>query len=530
MPVTQIITVPTNFFGKKPAVRTWLFACLLIGLDGCASLPENLQQVPSEVYPEPGQTMLGAFIAEAAPADETLSGVDLLSDPGKAFRVRFALAGFAEKTLDMQYYLWKGDLAGQLLMWRALEAADRGVRVRFLIDDIFESGRDEVYALLDTHPHFEVRVFNPMANRGMARNLNFLANKQYLNHRMHNKIFLADNAIAVMGGRNIGNDYFGIDTKANFFDLDVLTTGLGARQAGAAFDEYWNSKHAVPIEVLQHKKYTVEDLDDRRQMLRESLSKTDAMPYLVAMEAKATRENMERWRNELIWTEAHVIVDPLERFEGQGESAIVEAMQDHIHDIQSEFLAETAYLIPSKEGLRAMKALVDRGVRVRLLTNSLISNNHITAHSGYMKYRKPMLEAGVELHELRADAALREHFKANDRDNEVPAGIHTKSFVIDGEQALIGSFNFDPRSRDLNSEIGLVISNKEFAQKVVTVMNRDFDPENSYRLFLNEQGKLRWELKNPDGSITIFTHDPGASIWKRMGARFLSWLPIEKEL
>ena len=136
----------------------------------------------------------------------------------------------------------------------------------------------------------------------------------------------------------------------------------------------------------------------------------------------------------------------------------------------------------------------------------------------------------MELHELRADAALREHFKANEDDDEVPAGIHTKSFVIDGEQALIGSFNFDPRSRDLNSEIGLVVSNREFAQEVVAEMNQDFDPANSYRLFLNEKGKVRWEIINPDGSKTIYTRDPGASIWKRMGARILSWLPIEKEL
>ena len=510
--------------------RTWWFATLLIWLGGCASLPEDLGQFPSQTYPYPEQTKMGAFIAETAPEDKTLSGVELLSDPGEAFRARLAIAGFAEKSLDMQYYLWKSDLAGQLLMWRALEAADRGVHVRFLIDDIFHAGRDDIYELLDTHPNFEVRVFNPMANRGMARNLNFLANKRYLNHRMHNKIFLVDNAVAVMGGRNIGNDYFGIDTKANFFDLDVLTTGQGAREAGAAFDEYWNSKHAVPIRILQHKEFTIQDLEERRGQLRESLLKTNALPYVKAMEAENTREALLRWRSELIWTESHVIVDPLERFEGQGESAITEAMQDYIHEIDTEFIAESAYLIPSGQGLRNLKEMVDRGVRVRLLTNSLMSNNHITAHSGYMKYRKRMLEVGVELHELRADAALREHFKANQKDEEVPAGIHTKAFVIDGEQALIGSFNFDPRSRDLNSEIGLVISSEEFAQQVVTVMNRDFDPENSYRLFLNEQGKLRWELKNPDGSVTIFTRDPGASIWKRMGARFLSWLPIEKEL
>lgn len=516
--------------GKKPVALAWLFASLLIWLGGCASLPQDLGQVPSQGYAHPGQTTLGAFIAETAPEDQTLSGVQLLSDPGEAFRARFAIAKFAEKTLDLQYFLWKGDLAGQLLMWRALEAADRGVRVRFLIDDIFHSGRDDVYALLDSHPNFQVRVFNPMANRGLARNLNYLANKRFLNHRMHNKIFLADNAVAILGGRNIGNDYFGVDTKANFFDLDVLTVGQGAREAGTAFDEYWNSKHAVPIDILDSKKYTAEDLEGLRKQLRESLLRKNALPYALSMEASETLENLKRWREGLLWTEAHVVVDPLERFEGQGESAIVEKFQDYIHDIDSEFLAESAYLIPSEQGLRNMKELVDRGVRVRLLTNSLMSNNHLSAHSGYMKYRKPMLEAGVELHELRADAALREHFKAAEEGHEVPAGIHTKSFVIDGEQALIGSFNFDPRSRDLNSEIGLVISDREFAQQVVAVMDRDFDPENSYRLFLNENGKLRWELTNADGSITIFTHDPGASVWKRMGARFLSWLPIEKEL
>jgi putative cardiolipin synthase len=417
-----------------------------------------------------------------------------------------------------------------LLLWRVLEAANRGVRVRFLIDDIYHAGRDEAYSLMDTHPNFEVRVFNPIANRGAARNLNFLANKRRLNHRMHNKIFLADNAVAVLGGRNIGNDYFGVDTKANFFDLDVLTVGRAAIEAGAAFDEYWNSTLAVPISVLHDEIYTQEDLDAARQGLKASLEQLDAMPYAVAMQAEETLENLRNWRDQLHWTEAHVEVDPLERFDGQGESAIVEFAAERIADIDTELVVESAYFIPSQEGLDNMKAFVERGVRVRLLTNSLMSNNHITAHSGYMKYRKAILETGAELHELRADAALREHFEAFQDDDEVPAGIHTKAFVIDREQALIGSFNFDPRSRDLNSEIGLVVTSEEFAREVIEVMDRDFDPQNSYRLFLNEDGKLRWELQNPDGSITIYKHDPGASIWRRMGARMLSWLPIEQEL
>jgi putative cardiolipin synthase len=511
-------------------ISTWLLVALLFFLHGCASLPDDLEQVPSHGWRYPEQTMLGAFVAETAPSDLSLSGVELLADAGEAFNTRFAIASFAQETLDMQYYLWKGDLVGQLLLWRALEAADRGVRVRFLIDDIYHSGRDESYASLDAHPNFEVRIFNPMANRGIARNLNFLINKRELNHRMHNKIFLADNAVGVLGGRNIGNDYFGVDTNANFFDLDVLTVGVGAVQAGAAFDEYWNSQKAVPISILHDREYTSAEIEAGRERLRQSLIKMDVLPFVLSLEKDETLEKLKLWREKLIWTQAHVVVDPLERFEGQGQSAIIDFMADKIESIDQEFIAESAYLIPSPEGIENMAQLVDRGVRVRLLTNSLMSNNHLTAHSGYMKYRKRLLKAGVELHELRADATLREHFKANQDDEEVPAGIHTKSFVIDGQQALIGSFNFDPRSRDLNSEIGLVVNGKEFAEQVLFEMNRDFDPANSYRLFLNEKGKLRWELKSPDGSSIIYTRDPGASIWKRAGARILSWLPIEKEL
>lgn len=513
-----------------PGVRTWLIAALFLYLAGCASLPEELEQVPSEGWPHPEQTFLGALVAETAPDDPSLSGVQLLADPGQAFRARFYIASLADKTLDMQYYLWKWDLAGELLLWRALEAADRGVRVRFLIDDIYHSGRDRDYAMIASHPNFELRVFNPMANRGMGRNLNYLNNRKFLNHRMHNKIFLADNAVAVLGGRNIGNDYFGVDTKANFFDLDVLTVGRGAVEAGAAFDEYWNSVHAVPIHVLHDEPFTAEQLGEARKGLRKSLERANAMPYVLAMEKNETIENLKAWRDRLLWTEARVVVDPLERFEGQGESAIIEFAEEHVADIDSSLTAESAYLIPSETGLANLKAMVDRGVEVRLLTNSLMSNNHISAHSGYMKYRKDILETGAQLYELRADAALREHFSIFEDDDEVPAGIHTKAFVIDGEQALIGSFNFDPRSRDLNSEIGLVVTSSEFAREVLDSMDRDFHPENSYRLFLNEDGKLRWELQNPDGTVTVFKHDPGASLWKRMAARFLSWLPIEKEL
>lgn len=510
--------------------NTFYLVLSLALLSACASLPDDLQQEPSEGWQHPEQTFLGALVAETAPADVTLSGVELLSEPQEAFTTRFAIANLAEETLDLQYYLWKGDLAGGLLMWAALDAADRGVRVRFLIDDIYHSGRDNVYALLDTHPNFEVRIFNPMANRGTGRYFDYATNRKHLNHRMHNKIFLADNAVAVLGGRNIGNDYFGVDTKANFFDLDVLTVGQGAREAGAAFDEYWNSRYAVPIKVLHNKKIKPEEFREARAKLDAYLEGSDAMPYELSINAEQHIENLRAWRDGLTWVEAHVVVDPLERFEGQGTSAIIEFSREHISEIEEEFIAESAYLIPSQEGLDSLKKMVDRGIRVRLLTNSLQSNNHISAHSGYLKYRKKILNTGAELYELRADAELRKHFEANNKDHEVPAGIHTKSFVLDGDQALIGSFNFDPRSRDLNSEIGLVISNREFAQEVIAVMEEEFDLRNSYRLFLDEKGRLRWEGIDENGDTVIYKNDPGAPLWRRGLARFLSWLPIESDL
>jgi putative cardiolipin synthase len=506
----------------------WLLSGIFVFLAACSSLPSEFEQVPGQVWPHPEQTKLGAFIAETAPEDKTLSGVELLGDPAEAFSTRFAIAAFAEKTLDMQYYLWKGDLSGQLLLWRVLEAADRGVKVRFLIDDIYHAGRDKVYAILDVHPNFQLRVFNPMANRGAARNLNFLVNKTRLNHRMHNKIFMADGAVAVLGGRNIGDDYFGMDPDANFLDLDVLTVGQGAIEAGAAFDEYWNSKNAIPIDVLNDREYTAKDLESHREELKQALVQKDAVPYALAFTEQETLENLNKWRDGLIWADAAVVVDPLERFDGQGESAIVQFAADTVKYVDDEMIIQSAYLIPSKQGLENMAETIKRGVRVRMLTNSLMSNNHISAHSGYMKYRKAILETGAELYELRADASLREYFKAN-KNAEVAAGIHTKSFVLDGKQALIGSFNLDPRSRDLNSEIGLVVNNEEFSRQVIEHMVQEFEPANSYRLFLNDNGKLRWEVQTGD-SIEIQSHDPGASIWRRMVARIMSWLPIEKEL
>jgi putative cardiolipin synthase len=511
-------------------LKTLLTSALFLTLTACASIPADFDQVPSKSWQHPEQTRLGDFFENYAPEDASLSGTRLLANPREAFRARFGFAALAEKSLDLQYYLWKADITGQLLLFRALEAADRGVQVRILIDDIYHSGRDNNYGALDSHPNIQIRVYNPMGSRGAGKCANMVYHKGALDHRMHNKIFLADSAVAVLGGRNIGDDYFGVDDELNFRDLDVLAVGPAAEEAGAAFDMYWNSPAAVPIVVLLKKPVADDALDKRRQELGASLEEMNALPYTVPKAEEEIRQNLEGLAEELVWAETEIIIDPLERFQGGSESAFVELTRRLAEVMEREIVIETAYLIPTEEGIATVAALTERGVRVRILTNSLRSNNHATVHAHYKKYRKKMIEAGVELHELRPDPEILAHFK-----NEHPevakshAGLHSKAFVVDRRLSMIGSYNMDPRSRIWNSEIGLLIDSEEFAEQVLAIMERDLDPANSYRVTLDEKGDLLWTAEGPDGPVT-WRKEPETTAWQRFMVRVMRRIPMEKEL
>jgi len=511
-------------------MRISMFVMLLGLVSACASLPTNFEQAHGEAWPRPEETFLGGFFADPVGDLAGLSRVYLLDDPREAFRARYGATALAERTLDLQYYLWKGDLAGNVLFAQALAAADRGVAVRLLIDDIYHSGRDEVYAAADAHPRIEIRVFNPMGNRGAGRNANFMLNKRKLNHRMHNKIFLVDNALAVLGGRNIGDDYFAIDPKLNFRDLDVLAVGSAAKQAGVAYDMYWNSPWAVPVTALLKKPVAGDALSRLRDELTDVLDQTDAVPYPVPADDEARRKVLAELADDMVWAEADVIVDPLERFSDAAESEFVRLGQAVFDNVEHEIVAQTAYLIPTDESIENLTELTANGIRVRILTNSLMSNNHMTVHSHYRKYRKKLIAAGVELHELRADAELLEHFKkVENRVADSDAGLHTKAFVFDRRYSLIGSYNMDPRSRIWNSEIGLLVDSEEFASRVMAAMEEDFDPANSYRVTLDEDNKLRWTGSGASGPVE-WTREPGAGFWRRLSVRLIGWIPIENEL
>jgi putative cardiolipin synthase len=511
----------------RARLAAWLAVAFLIA--GCAAVPRVEHTTQMFAWPEPQKTPLGSFFAERQP-EQDLSGFLLLDDPRDAFRIRYGAAAQATHTLDLQYYLWKGDLTGRLLLWRALQAADRGVRVRILIDDIYHTGRDDTYALIAAHPNVDLRVFNPMGNRNAGRHVNYVLNRRQLNHRMHNKIFLVDNAVAVLGGRNIGDDYFGIDPKLNFHDLDVLAVGPIAAEAGAAFDLYWNSSTAVPIEQLSGYAVSPSDLAEFQRTLADRLrSEIGAIPYEVPGDAGEVEATLERLASQMTWARGRIVVDPLERFEGE-ESAF-NALGREIAAAADEMVTiQTAYLIPSESAIAGMDALVDRGVRVRVMTNSLMSNNHVSVHAHYRKYRKAILEAGVELYELRADAALLEHYKQEDpRLSASHSGLHTKAFVVDDDLAVIGSYNMDPRSNLWNSEIALVVYGQEFGRKVLAEMNEEFQSDNAFLLELDADGDVIWRLACDD-CTEVWTKEPDSTWWKRFSAGFIGILPIESEL
>lgn len=505
---------------------------VLLIFSGCASIPKDEDKQPSFAYPDPNSTEIAQFFSKTAPPnDSEKSGIRLLEDPREAYIARYSLCSMAKHTLDFQYYLWKGDETGILLLDQALQAADRGVKVRILIDDIYHSGRDRTYSKIAAHPNAEVRVFNPSNNRKWGRYTQILFNLNTLNRRMHNKIFLVDNTVAVLGGRNIGNDYFGTDVNLNFRDLDAIVFGAVASQAGVAFDDYWNSARAVRAERLNKKPVDASDLEELRAEIETQRAKFVAnFSYPLPMDPTPTRKTLESVRKQLVWADAEVVVDDLARFEESRESDIFLFLRDLSREIESELLIQTAYLLPSKQTIKGFKRLVDQGVRVRIMTNSMMSNNHLSVHAHYKKKRKALLKAGVELFELRVDDALLDYLREEaNHIAESNAGLHTKSFVVDSKTSVIGSYNMDPRSRVWNSEIALVVYSDEIGYQVQDLMEEAMKPDHSYQVVLNDKGKLEWILDLPEGR-QVFTKEPDSTWWVRTKANLISWLPIGNQL
>ncbi len=499
---------------------------LSLGPVGCAALPENLMQTPSYAIDPPKGSVAGQYFAAEILAHRGQSGHVLVPDGQEAFMVRNAMAGMAEKSLDIQYYLWETDTTGLLLIQQLVEAADRGVRVRLLLDDIHTEGQDFAIASLDVHPRIEIRLFNPFASRAI-RAVDYLTDLSRINHRMHNKVFLMDNTVSVLGGRNISDHYFGMNEDSNFRDLDIISVGPSVQRVSEAFDEYWNSRHAVPIKALVDENTNYSDLAEIRDIVSEQVAKlARKLPY----KPRETREQMQARfddiQSRLVWAPTRVLHDPVEKVNG-ARSVFAEIGVQLLPTLEKEFLIESSYLIPGNRGTAQLISLAERGVVVKALTNSLSSNDVIAAHAGYARYRKKLLDGGVQLYELRSDADLRRDLSVFGSKSH--ASLHSKTMVFDRKSVFIGSVNVDPRSRMLNTEIGLYITSPILAEQVAAQMEDAIAPQNSYKVSLDEDNDLVW-ISSQDGEVVTNSHEPHTSLLTRIMSKLVRILPIEKHL
>jgi putative cardiolipin synthase len=524
-------TVDSNDLAGMPARLTLLVLAALM-LIGCATtLPTDYKQPVSTALSDPEETELGRTFNQEISAHPGSSGVVIVPTGEWGFRARSGLSNQAERTIDVQYYIWEQDLSGMILAERLLRAADRGVRVRMLLDHITTGTKDLSLARMDQHRNIEVRLFNPFKRRAF-RSMELLFGLKRLNHRMHNKAFIVDNAIAIVGGRNIGDSYFGIGTADNFRDLDLTVVGPVVQDISASFDKYWNSEHSVPVSAVIGDKFTEEELAKRQMKLYHWVSELDDFPYPIDNTSESVTAKLKELRGDFIWAPAQALYDEPDKLRTYNEDVMSHMIELGKHK-ESELLVESAYVIPGPENIERARINNEKGIRQRLLTNSLATNDVAAAHAGYAKYRRDLIRNGVEVYELRPDAAS-EKKNWSLLAGRSKASLHTKAAVIDQEIVLVGSFNLDPRSTALNTEIVILVKSSELAGKVIEFMDDGVQAQNSYRVILetnSESGteRLVW-LTEIDGKQVRYYTEPEVGFWRRFSTWFIGLLPMEKHL
>jgi putative cardiolipin synthase len=477
----------------------WLVLVVAVALAACGSVPVAPAPVPSyAMAPREGSPFAVAEASIRSTHGPEASGFMLLDRNEDALAWRLALVDSARHSLDLQYYVWFGDRSGQLLMARVIAAADRGVRVRILFDDLNSmlhdmshvELRDGAIGILDQHPNIEMRLFNGWQQRGLfGRIVEGATRFTQLNRRMHNKQMIADNRAAIIGGRNIGDEYFGLNETFNFHDLDVLAVGPAAREASAVFDRYWNSDTvrrppAVPAAA------PADGLSEAGLRAIRDLQADPRAAAILAGQRSWARE-IEALPSRLVPGRGRVDADPPSRDESV-RNRMPRAIHQLLQGAQREVLITNAYVIPDAALIEDLRTLVARGVQVRLLTNSLASHDVPAVNSHYERWRTELLRLGVGLHELRSDAAIQSSLVDTAPVRGGFVGLHVKALVVDRERAFVGSMNLDPRSEVFNAEMGIVVDSPALARALATGMERDMGEANSWRLWLAEDGTPRW--------------------------------------
>jgi putative cardiolipin synthase len=510
--------------------RHLVFACLLGALAvvvGCATKAPNpnYPRVETTALQDHDSTPLGQEVAQLAALNPGKSGFTLLPGGRQAFTARVALAEMAQRTLDLQYFLWEPDATGRILSDRLLRAADRGVRVRILLDDVNLKDRDRSLAAFDVHPNIEIRIFNPFGSRD-SHLAGFLTDFDRVNHRMHNKLMVMDNAVAIVGGRNMGDSYFEVDPRSNFRDLDMAAAGPVVRDLSNVFDRFWNGTWSVPIGALREKPSTEHDLAFYRQRMADYMRTKDNYPHPIDQDVNSVKLQVSSVLRGFIWAPGRVLYDDPESINDASKRTLSRLIFQRVDSLHRELLIESAYFIPLPATVDKIRELRARGIHIRVLTNSLASNDVLAAFAGYSAQREELLRAGVELYEMRPEPGpvRKRLFGTGSK-----AGLHTKAMVFDRTDVFVGSFNLDNRSAMINTEAGLYVESWLIADQVAAYMDDGVDPENAFRVALNPDGKLFWNLTE-EGQPQRFDVDPMSTQWQRMQAGFIRMLPIAEQL
>jgi len=504
-----------------------LFA-ILLATAGCATIDFDYPKPESFALTDTADTTTGRGIAKfVAQHPPEQSGFYPVYDGIDSLALRLLMAERAERSIDAQYFLIHNDLVGNVFIAALLRAADRGVRVRFLIDDMNSGGYDAGFAALDSHENFELRVFNPFAHR-KARALD-VTRASRISRRMHNKSFTVDNQMTMIGGRNIANEYFDANEGEKFGDLDVLTIGSIVPKVSAMFDSYWNHPAALPMPALAK---VPDDAEEALAALHVKVAKSVAAVE-VSEYAEAVRSSILNYvqtdASAFIWAEYDLVYDSPDKSNPDAnteDGSIVVQMRDSIGGVQEELFVLTPYFVMRKDEIAGFRGLRERNVEITVLTNSLASNNHTVSHSGYTPIRKPLLEMGVKIYELRANREI-----AGDESSGVQGAkstLHAKAFAVDRKKVFIGSFNWNQRSINLDTELGVIIHSPEIATQLVEEVSAAL-PIASFEVFLNEKNQLRWRGYE-DGREVILTKEPQTGFWHRFNAGFMRMMPIKSQL
>ncbi|MGF6568442.1 putative cardiolipin synthase [Paraburkholderia sp. GAS333] len=538
---------PRKPFTWESTRHFFLLLCATACLTACATKPPAtaFDRQITHALPVSETTPLSTALAPLEAAHPGQSGFRVLSNGTDALQMRIALARSATRTLDMQYYIANEDTTGKLLLGAALYAADHGVRVRMLVDDLNFKDIDRIMAGLNSHDNIEIRVFNPFgsAQEGVfERTTNLFTQIGHFTRRMHNKAMIADNQLAIVGGRNLGDEYFSASETLQFRDLDVLAAGPITADISASFDDYWNSSISYPLRVLNKQKFDQKELDATRDDLRAHW-RTNADPYNAKpLNATPLAQQIAGEQLGLTWAPAEFKADSPEKIVHPSPDYISPPMQrlgELTRDARKDLLIISPYFVPHETGVKAAAELTHRGVRVAILTNSLAATDAVAVQAGYSPFRVPLLQQGVELYEFKPQ---QDTPTARLTGSKSRASLHAKTYVVDDKILVIGSMNLDPRSANLNTELALVIHSPPLAEQVAQIFARATSPEASYRVTLADDAQLAYlhSIGAPpsplvwtdteDGISRTYIFDPQAGLYRNALTGLFSLLPVNAEL